>query len=126
MPNELIEKGLEEIKNGEINSAIIIFRKVVKLFPKHALGHFYLANLYSIKDEKDKAIDSFSEAWKCSNNLQEHFKNIPSQTLFILLSMDTPPKAVLGKWIERTKEFYEDYPLKEKLMIDFAKRILTS
>ena len=124
MPNELIEKGLAEIKNGKISSAITIFKKIVKLFPKHALGHFYLANLYSIKDEKDKAINSFSEAWKCSNNLQEHFKNIPSQTIFLLLSMDSPPKAALGTWVERAKEFYEDYPLKEKLMVDFAKRVL--
>ncbi|NHK33096.1 MAG: hypothetical protein FK730_17235 [Asgard group archaeon] len=126
MPNELIEKGLTEIKKGEISSAIITFKKLVKLFPKHARGHFYLANLYSIKDEKNKAIDSFANAWRHSNNLQEHFKNIPSQTLFILLSMDPPPKAILNTWVERATEFYEEYPLKERLMVDFAKRIINN
>jgi tetratricopeptide (TPR) repeat protein len=125
MPTKLIEKGLAEIKQGDINSAIITFKQVVKLFPKHALGHFYLANLYSIKDEKDNAVKSFSSAWKYSNNLQEHFKSIPCQTLFILLSMDPPPKDDLGTWVERAKEFYEDYPLKEKLMVDFAQRIIS-
>ncbi|GAH09646.1 unnamed protein product [marine sediment metagenome] len=125
MPTELIEKGLAEIKQGEIGSAIFTFKKVVKLFPKHALGHFYLANLYSIKDEKNSAVESFTNAWKHSNNLQKHFKNIPSQTLFILLSMDPPPKDDLGKWVERAKEFYEEYPLKEKLMVEFAQRIIS-
>ena len=108
MPTELTEKGLAEIKRGEIDSAIITFKKVVKLFPKHALGHFYLANLYSIKDEKNYAIESFTNSWKYSNKLQEHFKNIPSQTLFILLSMDQPPKDDLGMWVERAKEFFEE------------------
>ncbi|NPD89688.1 MAG: hypothetical protein HGN29_13335 [Asgard group archaeon] len=125
MPTKLMEKGLTEIKQGEIGSAIITFKKIVKLFPKHALGHFYLANLYSIKDEKNNAVESFTSAWKYSNNLQGPFKNIPSQTLFILLSMDPPPKGDLGTWVERAKEFYEEYPLKEKLMVEFAQRIIS-
>jgi hypothetical protein len=39
--------------------------------------------------------------------------------------MDPPPKDDLGTWVERAKEFYEDYPLKEKLMVDFAQRIIS-
>jgi len=124
MPTKMIEKGLDEIKQGEIDSAIITFKEVVKLFPKHSLGHFYLANLYSIKDEKNNAIKSYTNAWKFSNDLQAHFKNIPSQTLFILLSMDTPPKDHVEKWVKRAKEFYEEYPLRDKLMIEFAQRIM--
>lgn len=126
MPTKLIERGLAEIKKGEISSAIITFKKVVKLFPKHALGHFYLANLYSIKDEKINAVESFTNAWKHGNSLQPHFKNIPKQILFILLSMDPPPKNDLGIWVERAKEFYEEYLSKEKLMVDFAQQILYS
>ncbi len=125
MHTKLIEKGLVDIKKGEINSAIATFKESIKLFPKNASGHFYLANLYSIKDKKTQAVEEFNMAWKYGNNLQKYFRNIPHQILFVLLSMDTQPKEEIGEWIERAKEYYEEYATEEKIMIDFAKRIIS-
>lgn len=124
MPTKLINQGLIEVRKGEVETAINTFSQVVKLFPKHSLAHFYLANLYTIRDDKEQALSFFGKSWNLGNNLQNHYQLIPSKSLFLLLSMDPVPTKDLETWVQRAAEFYDEYTVKEQLMINFANQKL--
>jgi tetratricopeptide (TPR) repeat protein len=118
-----VEEGLGKIKEGEIVSAVKMFKEITATYPEKSEAHFYLANLYTILDEKEKAVESFTKAWECKKELLNYQKRIPYKTIFVLLSMETIPKDRLEIWIKRAKRFYKEYPTNERMIIDFAKRI---
>ena len=120
---KMVEEGLGKIKEGEIVSAIEKFKEITKTYPKKSGAHFYLANLYTILDEKEKAVESFTKAWDSKKELQNYQKRIPYKTIFVLLSMEEVPKKRLEIWLKRAKRFYEEYPTNERMIIDFAKRV---
>ncbi|MFW9852158.1 MAG: hypothetical protein ACFFDS_04410 [Candidatus Thorarchaeota archaeon] len=122
---ELVKKGLLEIQKGKVSSALNTFKEIQKFFPNYSKTHFYLANLYSIQNEKQEALKSYSLAWEQREQFEEQEKHyVPYQSIFILLSMDQIPKYLLKTWIERAEEFYSDYSRNERMTIDFAKQVL--
>ncbi len=124
---ELIEEGLSKIEKGDVSSALKIFKEVQKFFPNHSKTNLYLANLYSIQDEKQEALKSYTIAWEQRDKLEKQENHyVPYQSIFILLSMESIPKDLLKIWIERAEEFYFEYSRSERIIIDFAKQILQS
>ena len=122
---ELVKKGLSKIKRGDIFSALKIFKEIQKFFPNYSKTHLYLANLYSIQDEKQEALKSYTLAWEQRDKFEEQEDHyVPYQSIFILLSMDSIPKDLLKTWMERAEEFYFEYSRNEKMVIDFAKQVL--
>ena len=122
---ELVKEGLSKIEKGDVSSAIKIFKEMQKFFPNYTKTHLYLANLYSIQDEKQEALKSYSLAWEQRDKFEEQEKHyVPYQSIFILLSMDQIPKDLLKTWIERAEDFYFDYSINERIIIDFAKQVI--
>jgi len=122
---ELVKKGLSKIEKGEVSTALKIFKEVQKFFPNYSKIHLYLANLYSIQDEKKEALKSYTLAWEQRDKLEEQEDHyVPYQSIFILLSMDSIPKDLLKIWVDRAEEFYFEYSRSERMMIDFAKQVL--
>jgi hypothetical protein len=53
---------------------------------------------------------------------EDHY--VPYQSIFILLSMDPIPSEQLRIWVERAKEFYNEYKRSERVVIDFAMQVI--
>ena len=96
-----------------------------KFFPNYSKTHLYLANLYSIQDDKEEALKSYTLAWEQRDKFEEKEEQyVPYQSIFILMSMDSIPQDLLQTWVERAEEFYSKYSRSERITIDFAKQIL--
>lgn len=122
---ELVKKGLSKIEKGDVSSAIKIFKELQKFFPNYSKTHLYLANLYSIQDDKEEALKSYTLAWEQRDKFEEKEEQyVPYQSIFILMSMDSIPQDLLQTWVERAEEFYSKYSRSERITIDFAKQIL--
>jgi tetratricopeptide (TPR) repeat protein len=122
---ELVKEGLSQIKAGKVSSALKIFKEIQKFFPNYSKTHLYLANLYSIQNEKQEALKSYTLAWEQRDKFEEQEEHyVPYQSIFILLSMDQIPKDLLKTWIDRAEEYYFDYSRSKRMIIDFAKQVL--
>ena len=61
---ELVNSGMDLLKTYKTDSAIIKFKKAVKLEPKNALTYVYLGLAFSDKKLFQESIDQFEEAIK--------------------------------------------------------------
>ncbi|MCG3220890.1 MAG: hypothetical protein H7641_05870, partial [Candidatus Heimdallarchaeota archaeon] len=82
----LLDISLNSIQKGYFSPAITILKDLINDFPETALPYLYLANLYSIKDEKWKALDKFNQVWELRESLPTLTHLIPYQAVFLLLT----------------------------------------
>ncbi len=120
----LLDSAINTIRNGKISLAIQILREIVKTYPYDALPYLYLANLYSIQDEREEALGKYNQAWEMRKKLQNRTHLIPYQTIFLLLTFEPVPKDQLKFWLERAKDYYELYDFESRLIINLAKEIV--
>jgi hypothetical protein len=120
----LLESSLNSIQNGYLSPAVGILKEIINGYPETALPYLYLANLYSIKDEKWKALNKFNQVWELRNNLPSLIHLIPYQAVFLLLTFEPLPKDHLKMWFCRALDFYDLYDYEHRLIINLAKQIL--
>ena len=120
----LLDTSLNSIQNGHLTPAIKILKDIIDDYPETALPYLYLANLYSIKDEKWKALNKFNSVWELRENLPTLTHLIPYQSVFLLLTFDPIPKDYLKMWFCRALDFYDLYDYESKLIVNLAKQIL--
>ena len=120
---ELLTAGLNLIKQGEVDSAILFFQELSLSSPLSSLSCFYLGNLHSIRDEMELAIAYYSLAWETNKN-PELRHCLQYKVLFSLITMDRPDKEILKLWLTRTENCLNQYSCDELLIIDFARKIL--
>ena len=120
----LLDSAINTIQNGKISPAIQILREIVETYPEDALPYLYLANLYSIQDEKEEALGKYHQAWEKREKLQNSTHLIPYQTIFLLLTFEPVPKDQLKFWLERASDYYDLYDFESRLILNLAKEIL--
>ena len=95
----LLDSAINTIQNGKISPAIQILREIVETYPEDALPYLYLANLYSIKDEREEALGKYNQAWEMREKMQNQTHLIPYQTIFLLLTFEPVPIEQLKFWL---------------------------
>ena len=120
----LLDTSLNSIQNGHLSPAVTILKDLINDYPETALPYLYLANLYSIKDEKWKALNKFNNVWELRDNLPSLTHLIPYQAVFLLLTFDPIPKDYLKMWFCRALDFYDLYDYESRLIINLARQIL--
>ena len=73
----LLDSAINTIQNGRISPANQILREIVETYPEDALPYLYLANLYSIQDEKEEALGKYHQAWEMREKLHNRTHLIP-------------------------------------------------
>jgi len=119
----MLDSAINTIQDGKISPAIQMLKDIVKTYPDDALPYLYLANLYSIQDEKKEALGKYHKAWEMKEKLQNRTHLIPYQTIFLLLTFEPIPMDQLKFWLEKASAFHELYDFESRLIINLAKRI---
>ena len=120
----MLDSAINTIQEGKISPAIQMLKEIVKTYPDDALPYLYLANLYSIQDEKEEALGKYHKAWEMRENLQNRTHLIPYQTIFLLLTFEPIPIDQLKFWLDRAADYHELYDLESRLIINLAKNIV--
>ena len=120
----MLDSAINTIQEGKISPAIQILKDIVKTYPDDALPYLYLANLYSIQDEKEAALTKYHKAWEMKENLKNRTHLIPYQTIFLLLTFEPIPMDQLKFWLERASSYHELYDFESRLIINLARNIV--
>ncbi len=120
----MLDSAINTIQEGNISPAIQLLKDIVKIYPDDALPYLYLANLYSIQDEKEAALGKYEKAWEMKDNLQNRTHLIPYQTIFLLLTFEPIPIDRLKFWLNRASNYHELYDFDSRLIINLARNIV--
>lgn len=61
MASELLEKGVDCYKRGELKKALVIFNEIIEVDARNVSAFFYIANIFHLNGEIGKAIKAFSK-----------------------------------------------------------------